>query len=68
MNYNKEFWDKYANENEAKFNEEFSKFVRDLVVSLRCTSVLEIGCGTGIDLRLFSETVDVFGVDLNDMA
>lgn len=68
MNYNKEFWDKYANENEAKFNEEFSKFVRDLVVSLRCTSVLEIGCGTGIDLRLFSETVNVIGVDLNDIA
>jgi hypothetical protein len=35
MNYEKEFWDKYANENESKFNEEFAKFVRDLVVSLR---------------------------------
>ena len=26
MNYDKEFWDKYANENESKFNEEFAKF------------------------------------------
>jgi ubiquinone/menaquinone biosynthesis C-methylase UbiE len=68
MNYEKEFWDKYANENESKFNEEFAKFVRDLVVSLRCTSVLEIGCGTGIDLRLFPGTFDVHGVDLNDTA
>jgi len=68
MSYNKEFWDKYANENEPKFNEEFAKFVRDLVISLRCTSVLEIGCGTGIDLRLFPETIDVYGVDLNDIA
>ncbi len=68
MNYDKEFWDKYANENESKFNVEFAKFVRDLVVSLRCTSVLEIGCGTGIDLRLFPETFDVYGVDLNDTA
>jgi ubiquinone/menaquinone biosynthesis C-methylase UbiE len=68
MNYDKEFWDKYANENEAKFNEEFAKFVRDLTVSLRCKSVLEIGCGTGIDLRLFPETFDVYGVDLNDTA
>ncbi len=68
MDYSKEFWDKYANENESKFNEEFAKFVRDLAVSLRCTSVLEIGCGTGIDLRLFPETVDVHGVDLNDIA
>ena len=68
MNYNKEFWDKYANENESKFNEEFAKFVRDLVISLRCTSVLEIGCGTGIDLKLFPETFEVHGVDLNDTA
>lgn len=68
MSYDKEFWDKYANENESKFNKEFAKFVRDLVVSLRCTSVLEIGCGTGIDLRLFPETFDVHGVDLNDTA
>ncbi|MBI5859927.1 MAG: class I SAM-dependent methyltransferase [Nitrosarchaeum sp.] len=68
MSYDKGFWDKYANENESKFNEEFAKFVRDLVVSLRCTSVLEIGCGTGIDLRLFPETFDVHGVDLNDTA
>lgn len=68
MNYDREFWDKYANENESKFNEEFAKYVRDLAVSLRCTSVLEIGCGTGIDLRLFPETLDVHGVDLNDTA
>ena len=68
MNYDKEFWDKYANENESKFNEEFAKFVKDLVISLRCTSVLEIGCGTGIDLKLFPETIKVHGVDLNDTA
>ncbi|MGI0057855.1 MAG: class I SAM-dependent methyltransferase [Nitrosarchaeum sp.] len=68
MNYDKEFWDKYANENESKFNAEFAKFVRDLVVSLRCTSVLEVGCGTGIDLRLFPEIFDACGVDLNDTA
>lgn len=68
MNYDKKFWDKYAIENESKFNEEFAKFVRDLAVSLRCTSVLEIGCGTGIDLKLFPETFEVHGVDLNDTA
>lgn len=68
MNYNKEFWDTYANENEAKFNEEFSKFVRDLAISLRCTSVLEIGCGTGIDLKEFKEPFEVNGLDLNNHA
>ncbi len=68
MSYNKEFWDKYAIENEARYNEEFAKFTRDLATSLRCTSVLEIGCGTGIDLRLFTDTFQIHGIDLNDSA
>ena len=68
MTYDKKFWDKYANDNETRYNEEFAKFTRDLVVSLHCSSVLEIGCGTGIDLRLFPEDVEVYGLDLNDLA
>jgi ubiquinone/menaquinone biosynthesis C-methylase UbiE len=68
MSYDKKFWDNYAKENETRYNEEFAKFIRDLAVSLRCKSVLEIGCGTGIDLRLFPDTLDVHGVDLNDLA
>ena len=68
MNYNKEFWNKYSDENELRYNEEFAKFVRDLATSLRCTSVLEIGCGTGIDLRLFPDTFQFGGIDLNDHA
>jgi len=68
MSYNKEFWDKYADGNEARYNEEFAKFARDLATSLRCTSVLEIGCGTGIDLRLFPDTFQIHGIDLNDNA
>ncbi len=68
MSYDKDFWDKYANENEARYNAEFAKFVKDLAISLRCTSILEIGCGTGIDLRLFPESMDIHGIDLNDTA
>ncbi len=68
MSYDKEFWDKYASKNEEKYNEEFAKFVRDLTISLRCNSVLEIGCGTGIDLRLFPESFQIYGMDLNDKA
>ena len=68
MNYNKEFWDKYADENEARYNEEFAKYTKDLATSLHCTSVLEIGCGTGIDLRLFPDTFKIYGIDLNDNA
>ena len=68
MAYDKEFWDKYTEGNEARYNEEFAKFTRDLAVSLRCTSVLEIGCGTGIDLRLFPDSFKVYGLDLNEKA
>ncbi len=68
MEYDKEFWDAYAEGNESRYNEEFAKFVKDLAGSLRCTSVLEIGCGTGIDLRLFPDTFQVTGIDLNDSA
>jgi len=68
MSYDKEFWDNYAKENESRYNPEFAKFIRDLAVSLRCTSALEIGCGTGVDLRLFPDTFRVYGVDLNDLA
>ena len=54
MEYDKEFWDKYADANESRYNKEFAGFVRNLATSLKCSSVLEIGCGTGIDLRLFT--------------
>lgn len=66
--YDEEFWEKYADENEVRYNDAFAKFVRDLSTSLRCSSVLEIGCGTGIDLRLFPDTFEIHGVDLNDHA
>ena len=68
MSYDKDFWDKYAKENETRYNEEFAKFTRDLAISLRCTSALEIGCGTGIDLRLFPDTFEIHGIDLNEKA
>ena len=27
MDYDKEFWNKYADENESRYNEEFAKYV-----------------------------------------
>ena len=68
LEYNEEFWNKYADENESRNNEEFTKFVTDLARSLHCTSVLEIGCGTGIDLRKFDDSFEIHGVDLNQHA
>ena len=68
MQYNEEFWNKYADENESRNNEGFTKFLTDLASSLHCTSILEIGCGTGIDLRSFSDSFQLHGIDLNDHA
>jgi len=68
LNYDKEFWNKYADENESRNNEEFTKFLTDLARSLHCTSILEIGCGTGIDLRKFDDSFEIHGVDLNEHA
>ena len=69
MQYNETFWNKYADENESRYNEEFSKYVSDLGNSLPgVQNVLEIGCGTGIDLRLFSDSFQLHGIDLNDHA
>ena len=60
---------KYADENESRYNEEFSKYVRDLASSLPgIQSILEIGCGTGIDLRLFPDSFRLHGIDLNEHA
>ena len=54
--------------NDSNYNEEFSKFIRDLVFSLKVENILEVGCSTGNDLRAFPENFDVHGLDLNDHA
>ena len=68
MNYDDEFWKKYADENESRVNDEFAKFIANLASSLHCTNILEIGCGTGIDLKEFKEPFEVNGLDLNNHA
>ena len=68
MGYDFDYWKKFAEESDAKYNYEFSKFIRDLAVSLKATNVLEIGCNTGNDLKLFPETIAVTGIDPNDYA
>jgi len=65
MEYDTDFWNKYTDDNESKDNEEFSKFIRDLAVSLRSNNVLEVGCNSGNDLKNFPNDFDVHGVDLN---
>ncbi len=64
---NKEFWEEYAENADSHYNEEFAKFIKDLTISLRCTSALEVGCNAGNDLKLFPEDFEVHGVDSNEI-
>lgn len=68
MVYDEAFWDLYTSENEARYNAKFSSLIRDIAISLQCRNVLEIGCGTGIDLRLVPDAIRVCGADLHRIA
>ena len=68
MNHNVDFWNNYADESESRYNEEFAKFIHDLAISLRSSNILEVGCNTGNDLRLFPENFEVHGIDNNEKA
>ncbi|MDE0525056.1 MAG: class I SAM-dependent methyltransferase [Thaumarchaeota archaeon] len=66
--YDKSFWDEYARSNESRYDAGFAGRVAYTAGELRCASVLEVGCGTGVDLRLVPDGVHVFGLDPNHMA
>lgn len=63
-----EYWDQYSQDHKVHYNEELAKFIRDLAVSLRAQSVLEVGCSAGNDLKLFSEDMAVSGIDTSENA
>jgi ubiquinone/menaquinone biosynthesis C-methylase UbiE len=68
LNYNIEYWNQYSENSDSNYNEEMAKFIRDLAVSLRVQNVLEIGCNSGNDLKLFPQEFDVSGIDPNESA
>jgi len=65
---NDAYWDRYAADFASHHNEEMAKFIRDLALSLRGSSVLEVGCSAGNDLRLFPKDHDVNGIDKSEFA
>lgn len=65
MDYDIHFWNKWTNENEAIVNDELSRFIHGLVLSLHVQKVLEVGCNVGNNLKHFPENFDVHGIDLN---
>jgi ubiquinone/menaquinone biosynthesis C-methylase UbiE len=58
-----EFWRKYADDNTSLDNEEFCKFMLGLANSLHAEKILEVGCSTGNDLRLFNPKGQICGID-----
>lgn len=66
--YDKKFWDRYADVNEARYDAEFAGRVAYTTSELGCASVLEVGCGTCIDLRLLPHDIVSCGLDPNDAA
>lgn len=68
MNHDIEYWNQYAGNSDSNYNEEMAKFIRDLAVSLRVQNVLEVGCNSGNDLKLFPQEFDVSGIDPNEFA
>ena len=63
--YDDSYWDEYARTNESRYSGRFARLVRDMAKSLRCTAVLEVGCGTGVDLRMVLPGTMACGADLN---
>lgn len=68
MNHNTEHWNQYSENSDSNYNEEMAKFIRDLAMSLRVQNVLEVGCNSGNDLKLFPQEFDVSGIDPNESA
>ena len=68
MVYDEAFWDLYTGENETRYNAKFVSLIRNMAISFQCQNVLEIGCGTGIDLRLVPDTIKIYGADRHRIA
>lgn len=63
-----DYWDDYAKNHPNNFNYEMAKFIRDLALSLRVQSVLEVGCSAGNDLKLFPSEMNTSGIDISEIS
>lgn len=65
---NIQYWNQYATNFSSHYNGELAKFIRDLALSLKASSVLEVGCSAANDLKLFPKDFDANGIDKNEFA
>jgi SAM-dependent methyltransferase len=68
MNYNKELWNEYTDDNAKNyFNEVYSLFYH-LSLSLNAKKICEAGCNIGNNLSKFTNDFQVSGFDMNQYA
>jgi len=65
VNQKEQFWKKYHEENDKPYM--FSTTIKKAVKDLNISSVLEVGCGFGNNLKSF-DNVEATGVDISDYA
>jgi len=68
MDYNKNLWDNYTNENKENFQNEISSFIYFLCLGLGARKICEAGCNVGNNLSRFPDNFSVYGMDMNEHA
>ena len=64
--YDAAFWSRYADTNESRYDAEIASRIAYTADKLHCSSILEVGCGTCIDLRMLPDRgMLVMGLDPN---
>lgn len=66
MEYNKEIWNKYTDDNLNSVNP--SSFIYHVTLALGAKSILEAGCNIGNNIKDFPNTFNVSGIDMNQYA
>ena len=68
MDYNKNLWDKYTDDNKNNIFERLPDFFYNVAITLGVSSICEAGCNVGNNLSSMPTTLSVSGFDLNEYA
>jgi len=68
MDYDKDLWKKYTDENVGIIQDDQSKFIYFLSVVLGAKKICEVGCNIGNNLSNFPKNSEVYGFDMSEYA
>ena len=68
MDYDKELWEKYTDENVGIIQDDQSKFIYFLSVAIGAKKICEVGCNIGNNLSDFPKDSQVYGIDMSEYA